>query len=87
MKQEDGDLVGFLHDFTGGLASSLNLQTFVILQITRQRLTKSTRITASFKTHGKSYHILLSKFMDNGAPFDTSGAHIAHSQWQVYLIN
>jgi hypothetical protein len=46
------------------------LQFILILQITRQRLTKSTGSTASFKTHGKSNHILLSKIINNGAPFD-----------------
>jgi hypothetical protein len=43
----------------------------------RQMLTKST---APFKTHGKSNQVL---FINNGAPFDTSGAHIPHFQWQV----
>jgi hypothetical protein len=46
----------------------------------RQMLTKSTGSTASFKTHGKSNQVL---FINNGAPFDISGAHIPHFQWQV----
>jgi hypothetical protein len=54
---------------------------------------KSTGSTASFEIHGK-YNTNLIDFIDNGAPFDTSGAHIPHSngtcirsssQWQWHF--
>jgi hypothetical protein len=55
---------------------------------------KSTGSTASFEIHGKCNTNLID-FIDNGAPFDTSGAHIPHSngtcirsssQWQWHFI-
>jgi hypothetical protein len=51
MKQEDGDLVGFLHDFTGACILFEFANDFDLANH-RVNAHKSTGSTASFKTHG-----------------------------------
>jgi hypothetical protein len=61
------------------------------VQITRQKLTKSTGSTASFEIHGKcmANTTQINFFFDNGASFDTSGAYIPLPMASVFdlLVN
>jgi hypothetical protein len=81
------ELVHFLHDFT---------RACILFEFANDpanhtaKAQKSTGSTASFEIHGK-YNTNLIDFIDNGAPFDTSGAYIPSvfyllaSQWQWHF--
>jgi hypothetical protein len=82
--QEEGRETGtFSTGIYGGRASSVELANVFDLANHTAKAHKSTGSTACFKTHGNCM-VNLIVFIDNGAPFDTSGAyiakHIPHSQ-------